>query len=146
MWIKEAVNVLSFTPALKETVLSTEHKWIELIWAEQSRIIRSLSLCSAAFKSRRSALHDDLWPLDGPPLSFSFYLSVTSTPVGLTLLNKASSKITQSCLSALLQYKSFIKHRGESRSISNHQHRKEISMCVCSLCFFWVIVLMTLLY
>lgn len=119
---------IGFHPKRK-TIQENRNNWSELIWAEQSRRL------SVASMSRHSALRDDLRPLNSRPLSTalspSLSRSVTSTPVRLTLLNKASSKITPSCLSALLRYKSFIKHKGESRSISNHQHWKEICVCVC---------------
>lgn len=88
----------------------------------------------AVSTSTRSVLLDDLWPSDGRPLStspLSPLLHVTSTPVGLNLLNKASSNKTPSCLSAWLHYKSFIKQRGRSRSISHHPHREQTCVCVC---------------
>lgn len=126
---KNTAIVLYWLSPQKEDNTENRNNWSELIWAEQSRRL------SVASMSRHSALRDDLRPLNSRPLSTalspSLSRSVTSTPVRLTLLNKASSKITPSCLSALLRYKSFIKHKGESRSISNHQHWKEICVCVC---------------
>lgn len=105
-------------------------RWTRNKWTHWSRTLSGLGVYSADFKSRRSALRDDLRPLSTLHHSLSHFasLSVTPTPVGPTLLNKASSEITPSCLSAQLRYKSFIKHRRERRSISNHQHWGGVSV------------------
>ena len=84
---------------------------------------------------RPTSLH-----LPPPP---SLRLTVTSPPVGLTLLNKASSKITPSCLSAQLRHKSFIKRR--ERRADRYQTTSteaDLSECECVCCFiFWLTTL-----
>lgn len=99
---------------------SSELKKVEDPLQPLARCVRLLSSQNV----QRCVTTSDLWMADPfLPLSvsYSLFVSVTSTPVGLTLLNKASSKMTPSCLSALLCNKSFIKHRGARRSISNHR-------------------------
>lgn len=91
------------------------------VMKETGRNVQRLSL-PAVFTSSHPAPRDDPRPLPRH--------SATSTPAGLTLLNKASSYKTPSCLSAPLRYKSFIKHDGHSRSISHHPPRGARA-CVC---------------
>lgn len=131
-----------------------EINWTHLSW-RKSRILCASVARFVQLLSSQNVQHcvttSDLWMAD-PSLSlsvsYSLSVSVTSTPVGLTLLNKASSKMTPSCLSALLCNKSFIKHRGARRSISNHRDWE--LMCVSarvsvfSPFYHWVVGLMLL--
>lgn len=91
---------------------------------------------------RRCVTTSDPPTADLPPPP-SFCLTVTSPPVGLTLLNKASSKITPSCLSAQLRHKSFIKRRerrADRYQTTNTERDLSERECVC--CFiFWLTTL-----
>lgn len=109
----------------------------DTIWA-----LCSSPLLLSSQDARRCVTTSDPPTADLPP-PLSFCLTVTSPPVGLTLLNKASSKITPSCLSAQRRHKSFIKRR--ERRADRYQTtntERDLSECECVCCFiFWLTIL-----